>query len=413
MPYSLSNLILLLPVACSLAIIMGMTGSQVVRARSDFMRTGMRIMIWLFLLLAMTGLLFRVTALHSLWVLGALAFGIHAYFWERSLARNMILLAVASQGDQSAAMARIAHYLKSEGTGYWKRLGTRFGRALQSTGDWRMALVAARLARGPRARLALAGYTGGQGVAKLRQQIVLSIEDQQHVSAWLGRLVVASLSYIPLLFVGSLYAYGYGSVYKLFEELSGQPFNRWLTLWFSLSSWHLHIWLPLLVWGGLLALYLAKLWPWLLQRRPLVWLAHDYYRALSLQGLADMLQRQPLLSIALQETARAMPVRVWAKRLDAAANGIAAGNDAADALRRRRLLSPNEQRAVALCHDPASLALALEEISQAARHRLIQRTNVTVQVTVLVLISLSAALTCLIATATFTTLTGWIEGLAN
>lgn len=139
MAYSLSNLILLFPIACGLAVVLAMTGGLTTRARPDVMRTFVRILVWQLLMLALIGLVFRMTLLHILWLFLVIAFAIQTLFWEYGLARNTVMLVWLSAEEVPEDLASVAHYLKREGRGYWRRLGKRLWDGLHKSGDWLIA----------------------------------------------------------------------------------------------------------------------------------------------------------------------------------------------------------------------------------------------------------------------------------
>ena len=205
MVFALSNLIMLLPIACVLAIMLSMTGSTILRPHNDGIRVFVQIIIWQFALLGTVGLLARSSWLSLVWLFFTLGFLVQLWFWERGLVRNILLLVFGANAASPAQLNKVLHYLSLEGRGYWRRLGRRFGLVWQATGNWQLALLKVRLVRPVRARVALANLTHQHDTQHFNQQIAQAAQEQKLASQWLGRLVVVSLSFLVLLASGLFY----------------------------------------------------------------------------------------------------------------------------------------------------------------------------------------------------------------
>ncbi len=255
MVFAFSNLILLLPVACTLAIMLAMTGSAVVRARSDGVRVFVQIIIWQFVLFGLIGLLARSSLLSLLWLFFLLGMLVQLWFWERGLARSILLLVFGASSSSPSQLNKIVQFLNQEGRGYWRRLGRRFDRVWRATGNWQLAIVRVRLARPVRTRLALVTLGQNHDANHFQHQVAKVIEEQKLVSQWLGRLLVVSLSFLALFLVGFWYelqlAPTLDSIWREFfnEKARELPTSR---AWEQLLQWKLTLIVPAIIWSALL-----------------------------------------------------------------------------------------------------------------------------------------------------------------
>lgn len=410
MVVALSNLILLLPIGCVLAIMLAMTGDMVQRPRNDAVRVFVHIIVWQFILLGLIGLMARSTYFSLAWAVFAIGFLIQLGYWERGLARNIILLVFGATCHSPKQLSKVVHYLTHEGRGYWRRLGTSFGKVWRSTGSWELAFLHTQLARPARVRLALASLINQQDTAHFHQQVAQLNLEQKQSSQWLGRLLVVSLSYLILLAVGLLEQWVIKpTMLRIWQEFSKEQPMPAIPAWEFIQQWNLHILIPVLVWTTLLSLYLLKNFPSIARHRPIAWLMGDYYRSLAIEGLADRLKssRDPMLACA--KLAEAMPVTMWSRRLRAASQYIYAGQTLPGAFVSSKLLKKNEAATLTLCRDVDSMAWALRELGRSQLERTLNRTHVVVQILTLVLPIIAAVITTFYALSTFKLLMTMIE----
>ncbi len=407
MVVALSNLILLIPVACVLAIMLSMTGSMVVRPRNDAIRTFVLIVIWQFALLGVIGLLARSSLFSLAWVLVCLVFLIQLWFWERKVARNILLLVFGSNATSESQLTKLLHYLNHEGRGYWQRLGKRFGHIWRTTGSWQLAMIHSRMARGLRVRLALATLAQGQDTLRFNQQIARTVDESKQLSHWLGRIALASLSIFILLFSGLVYEFAIQPTFEAMKKESLVSTDELHGYWDAIVKYKLYIAIPVLTWSLIASLYLIKTFPVLARHRPLAWLCKNYYRALAMESLADglMFYRDP--AQACQELASAFPVPSWSAKLKRSARRLAEGATIPVALTNGGLIRQSEAAALSICDGPEALSWSLRQLSQNQLERTVSRTHMLAQLVMVFLTLLSGVLVCMYALATF----GWLAGM--
>lgn len=411
MVFALSNLILLLPVACVLAIMLAMTGSMVVRPRNDGIRVFVQLIIWQFALLGLIGLMARSSLYSLAWVVVALGFLLQLWYWERGLARNILLLVLGTSCHSSQQLNKILHYLNHESRGYWRRLGRKFDRVWRATGSWELAFLHTRLARPARLRLALANLANQPSPGRFNQQLAQTNQEQKQASQWLGRLLIVSLSFLVLLVIGVFDELRIGPMLaRIAEEFSGDKLVTVARPWKFILTWKLHIIVPVAVWLILISLYVIKKVPFVARHRPIAWFFRHYYRSLVLEGLADGLNACQDPALACQKLAGAMPVPSWSRRLRRASENLTTGQSLPDALVRSGLLKKNEAAPLQLCRDAESTAWALHELGHRSLERTLNRTHVQVQLLTFGLPLLSAVFITIYALSMFGTLTTLIEG---
>ncbi len=259
MVIALSNLILLIPIGCVLAIMLSMTSSTVVRPRNDGIRVFVKIVLWQFLLLGMVGLLARSSWFSLLWLIFALGFLVQLWYWERAWPPHL----VASDWldcKSTSQLQKIVHYLKHEGRGYWRRLAVRFGNAWQATGTWESALDRTRLARPVRVRLALANLPRQSNALRLNNLLAQVALEQNQVSQWLGRLLIVSLSFLVLMATGIKEELFVGlNLRSILSIADAQDYKTpAFEIWTTIVQWKLHIIIPSVVWLAISMLYLIK-----------------------------------------------------------------------------------------------------------------------------------------------------------
>ena len=415
MVFAFSNLIMLLPIACVLAIMLSMTGSTILRPRDDSVRVFVQIIIWQFALIGTIGLLARSSWLSLLWLLFALAFLLQLWFWERGLVRNMLLLVFGASSASPAQINKVLHYLNLEGRGYWRRLGRRFGLVWQATGNWQLALLRVRLVRPVRARVALASLANQHDTEHFNQQITQAAQEQKLASQWLGRLVAVSLSFLVLFASGLFYE---NVTHRLLErawqehaKVGIYPLPR-AQAWQNFVDWKLHIIIPVLVWLTILTLYVFKKFPSVARRRPVVWLFRGYYRSLTVEGLAHGLKSCQDPIRVCEQLAEVIAVPTWSRKLRYAAGKLSQGLSLPNALASSGLLRRNEAATLALCRDADSVAWAMHELSQSLLERAMSRTHVAVQLLTVGLTLFAAIVTTWYALATFGALAALMESQA-
>lgn len=414
MVVALSNLILLLPIASVLAIMLSMTGSPVLRSRDEGVRLFVKVIVWQCVLLGLVGLLARSSPLSLLWLIFFLGFLVQLWFWERGLARNILLLVIGANCQSTNQLNKVVHYLNHEGRGYWRRLGRRFGNIYRATGSWQLALVQSRLARPMRARLALASLTYRQDTSHFHQQLAQTVSEQKQVSQWLGRFSIVSLSYMVLLIAGLLDQFVFPIFDRMWQDLYQSSASELPTTqaWLTFTQWHLHVIIPALVWLALLMLYAVKKIPFFAQRRPVAWMLGNYYRALALEGMADGLRtsRDPI--VVCNRMAEIIPVKHWSRKLHSAAKRMSEGRSVSDALARSGVLKQNEAAVLTLCRDAEAMAWSVRELGQNLLERTLRRTHIAVQLLTIMLTIFAAFITAMYAVSTFGCLTALIEKLA-
>lgn len=415
MVFALSNLIMLLPIACVLAIMLSMTGSTILRPRHDGIRVFVQIIIWQFALLGIVGLLARSSWMSLVWLVFTLGFLLQLWFWERGLVRNILLLVFGANAGSPAQLSKVVHYLSLEGRGYWRRLGRRFGLVWQATDNWQLALLRVRLVRPVRARVALASLAHRHDTEHFNQQIAQAAQEQKLASQWLGRLVVVSLSFIALFVSGLFYenvsspilesAWKEHAKAGFYQEPSVRP-------WQHFVEWKLHIIVPVIVWLTILALYAFKKFPSVARRRPVVWLFRSYYRSLTVEGLAHGLKSCQDPVRICEQLAEVIAVPTWSRKLRYTAGKLSQGLSLPNALASSGLLRRNEAATLSLCRDADSVAWAMHELSQSLLERAVSRTHITVQLLTVGLTFFAAVVTTWYALSTFGALTALIESQA-
>lgn len=409
MVVALSNLILLLPIACVLAIMLAMTGSMVLRPRDDSVRVFVQIIVWQFALLGLIGIMTKWTWFSLFWAVVLLGFLVQLWFWERGLARNILLL-VFSTNCHSNKLRRAIHYLCQEGRGYWRRLGKRFDYVWRATSSWELAFKHTGLAGPTRVRLALANLINQQNANHFHQQVNQVTFEQKQTSQWLGRLLVVSLSFLLLLVVGIYDELQLDPTRdRMWEEFSPGKSLAIQSPWKFVLYWKLYALIPLAVWMPLLLLYALHKIPILARHQPFAWLLRSYYRSLAMDGLADSLQTNPDPIAACNKLAEAMPIPSWARRFQLASQNMLAGQLLPAALVSSGLLRKNEAAAIALCDDAKSIAWTLHQLGQSLLSRTFNRTHRNVQLLAVALPIGAAVLITMYALTTFGTLTALIE----
>ena len=413
---------LLLPVACVLAIVLSMNGSMILRPRAESMRTFLQIIIWQFVLLGLLGLLARSSSLGALWIVVLIAFLIHLWLWERGMARSMILLVLGAGAVSSNQQARVVHFLTVEGRGYWRRLSRRFNRIWQTTGDWQLALLNSNLAEPVRLRLALVALGRQQNINKQQSPPVVSSPDntsqtgpnqnsiieatnletrtlpsdidqfhrqlaqtaleQKQVSQWLGRLTAVSLTFGVILLVGILSEFGLETTFEsIAREIrdTDSAFELRPTAWSTFLKWKLHYVLPILVGLFIFMLFLWRRFPYFARRRPAIWFLNSYYRAVVLESLAIELRSSPDAAKACERIARVLPVPSWTRRLRLTADKLMQGQPLIAAMKVGGLLREDEAVTLSLCHDTASLSWAMQRIGESLLERTMNRAHLSTQ----------------------------------
>jgi hypothetical protein len=408
MLFVLSNWIFFFPIACGLGIILAVSGEPLERPRNDWLRLAMRILIWQLLILAFVGLVFRLTPLHFIWIFVALAFAIQTLLWEYGLARSTLMLVVLATEGVPQRLERVTHYLITESSGYWRRLGQRMDRALRACGDWMVAIECTRLVRGASDLQAL-GILRRYGRSDLLlTELSASSEQKLAISQMLGRLVGSSLGFLMLGLTAGLGVRI--TLLRMFEEFSieGESNHDYYELLDRLAQqWRFDLWLPALIWGGIGLLFLIKLFPFLTRIPPLEWFFRSYYRAVSLRGLATVITAEPQLSVACRASSEISIVPLWSRRLAKAAQRIEAGEPIDKALRRARVIGRREASAIALASNRESLAWTLDEIAETATRRTWNRIAIIAQVATVLLVLAAAILVCLLALSVFSRLAQW------
>jgi hypothetical protein len=413
MVYALSNLILLFPIACGLAIVLAMTGGLTKRARPDAIRTCVRLLVWQLIILSLIGLTFRMTVLHVFWGIIVVGFAIHMLFWEYGLARNTVMLVWLAAQEVPENLNSVVNYLKAEGRGYWKKLGIRLSTELQSSGDWLMAGKRAGLMRDARTHIAMEVARHCNHKELMQEELIAATEQKLLFSQLLGRLVAASLSLLPLMMVGSFFDARVGPLMLTLQEMETE-FDRssYLQGWLEFSEWRMYIWIPLAVWCSLAGLYGLSFFPALTRYPPLSWFCRGYYKALTLRCLAEFVRCEPRLSVACRGAATAVPMPGWSSRLIDAAMRLDSGAPLQAALSRAGLARSKEAEALALCANTASLPWALEELAASSLWRTFNRLSVLVQVLVVCIVLVSGMFVAFISLVVYSSMAAWITTLA-
>lgn len=411
MVVALSNLILLMPIACVLAIMLSMTGSTVLRARNDGVHVFVQIVIWQFALIGLVGLMARSSFFSLIWLIFALGFLMQLWYWERGLARNILLLVIGTSCKSTAQLNKVVHYLNHEGRGYWRRLGRRFGRLWQATGNWELALIHTRLARPVRMRLALANLPSQSNTVRFTDQLARVATEQKLTSQWFGRLLVVCLSFFVLMVAGTVDEWAVGPMFREMLDYYSENGSdlRFVKPWAFVIQWKLHIVIPIIVWLPLLTLYAIRKIPFFARHRPIAWFLRSYYRALVLEGLADGLKACPDPGLVCSNLTTAMPVPSWSRKLQQASRKMSEGQPVAKALASSGVLKKKESVTLALCRDADSLAWGIDELAQSLLQRTLNRAHIAIQLLTVGLTIVAALFTTMYAVSTFGALTTMIE----
>lgn len=408
----LANWTVFFPIALSLFVAMRLTVGSIDSSRPTLYRAVSSALVTLLLVLSIVGICCRFGPLSLIWLIAVGGMLIVLAIKHRDLKRSAFLLTLFNCAEQPSTVFTLASSFAAENSGWLRRRCQRLKSVLQRTGDWGMATEAAGLVRGARQRLALRLFSrlGKHGL--IRREIQFGHASEGLVDSLLMRLLVALLSGWGLIIVSLLLIFIFPTFAKMQQEFNNEES-------YALAALQEHQELALLLSNSVPAVLtliacgvsIVYLFPNLLAKRPLVWFFRSYYRALTFLGLAEIADDDQPLNNIFRKLAEIHPVSIESNKLARVARQIEQGMTARNAFRKTGFLNRSEARLLELALEQHHAGWTFRQLGEICMERCLRRYSVIVQVVMVLITLVIAAVVGVFAWATLEFLTSLIESI--
>ncbi len=414
LPFAISNWVLFFPIIGTLAIVMCASGDRVDRGKNDSFRVALRILLWQLAIFAAAGLLLRNSNFHLLWLLVPVGFAIYALLWECNSTREILMLILFATRGKKSKVDALIHYLRDESQGILHRIGRQWRFALDNNGDWLVAALTSRLARDARSQMTLNLIQATGNTDLMSDQLRLAVEDRRTLGHWRGRILALLITTLIAISIAIFHSRMTLRIAEEFIAGDSMPDSRFSQLFIQLARhWQIPFVLGLLCAMTILIFLGFSFFPGLLRHKPMIWFTGDYYRALTLQGLAQAFSFDSRAAAACQLAAYAHPVPDWSRRLEKAQHRIEAGENFLSSLRQARILRSSESKLLSCATEAKSLANQLKWVAEEAFERSTLRSSILLQVLLVTMILIVGAFSGLIALGWFDILREWIQEMSD